>query len=59
MKKTKENCSLTYAVEDTVITRGDRIAQFRLVRNQPEIELVEVEDLTDNDRNGFGSSGVR
>lgn len=25
----------------------------------PEIELVEVEDLTDNDRNCFGSSGVR
>ena len=38
---------------------GDWIAQFRIVRNQPEIELVEVEDLTDADRNGFGSSGVR
>lgn len=48
-----------YAVEDTVITRGDRIAQFRIVRNQSEVELIEVEDLTDNDRNGFGSSGVR
>lgn len=54
-----ERCFPAYAVEDTVITRGDRIAQFRTVRNQPEIELVEVEDLTDNDRNGFGSSGVR
>ena len=54
-----EWCFPAYAVEDTVITRGDRIAQFRIVRNQPEIELVEVEDLTDNDRNGFGSSGVR
>ena len=53
-----EWCFPAYAVEDTVITRGDRIAQFRVVRNQPEIELVEVEDLTDNDRNGFGSSGV-
>lgn len=42
-----------------MITRGDRIAQFRIVRNQPEIEFVEVEDLTDSDRNGFGSSGVR
>ena len=54
-----EWCFPAYAVEDTVITRGDRIAQFRIVRNQPEIELVEVEDLTDADRNGFGSSGVR
>lgn len=52
-----EWCFPAYAVEDTVITRGDRIAQFRIVRNQPEIELVEVEDLTDSDRNGFGSSG--
>ena len=54
-----EWCFPAYAVEDTVITRGDRIAQFRIVRNQPEIEIVEVEDLTDSDRNGFGSSGVR
>lgn len=38
---------------------ADRILQFRIVRNQPEIEFVEVEDLTDSDRNGFGSSGVR
>lgn len=54
-----EWCFPAYAVEDTVITRGDRIAQFRIVRNQPEIELVEVEDLTEPDRNGFGSSGAR
>ena len=54
-----EWCFPAYAVEDTVIARGDRIAQFRIVRNQPEIELIEVEDLKDNDRNGFGSSGVR
>lgn len=54
-----EWCFPAYAVEDTVITRGDRIAQFRIVRNQQEIEFVEVEDLTDSDRNGFGSSGVR
>lgn len=54
-----EWCFPAYAVEDTVITRGDRIAQFRIVRNQPEIGLIDVEDLTDNDRNGFGSSGVR
>lgn len=32
---------------------------IRVYDDQPEIELVEVEDLTDNDRNGFGSSGVR
>lgn len=54
-----EWCFPAYAVADTVIARGDRIAQFRIVRNQQEIELVKVEDLTDSDRNGFGSSGVR
>ena len=54
-----EWCFPAYAVEDTVIARGDRIAQFRIVKNQPEIELIEVEDLTEPDRNGFGSSGVR
>lgn len=54
-----EWCFPAYAVEDTVITRGDKIAQFRIVRNQQEIKFVEVEDLTDSDRHGFGSSGVR
>lgn len=54
-----EWCFPAYAVEDSVITRGDRIAQFRIVKNQPSVELVEVEDLTEPDRNVFGSSGVR
>lgn len=54
-----EWCFPAYAVADAVIARGDRIAQFRIVRNQQEIELVEVEDLTDSNRNGFGASGVR
>lgn len=52
-----EWCFPAYATEDTIITRGDRIAQFRIVKNQPIIEMIEVEDLTENDRNGFGSSG--
>ncbi len=54
-----EWCFPALAVDDAVIVRGDRIAQFRIVKNQPEIELIEVEDLTEPDRNGFGSSGVR
>ena len=54
-----EWCFPAFAVEDTLITRGDRIAQFRIVKNQPKIELIEVEDLKEPDRNGFGSSGVR
>ena len=40
------------------IRKGDRICQFRIVRNQPEIEFEEVEVLEDTNRGGFGSTGV-
>lgn len=48
-----------YAVRDTVIRKGDRICQFRIVKNQPEIEFLEVETLANADRGGFGSTGVK
>lgn len=41
----------------TMIRQGDRICQFRIVRNQPEIEFEEVEVLEETDRGGFGTSG--
>ena len=47
------------AVRDTVIHKGDRICQFRIVKNQPEIQFVEVEQLGNDDRGGFGSSGIQ
>ena len=47
------------AVRDTVIHKGDRICQFRVVKNQPEIQFVEVERLGNDDRNGFGSTGIK
>lgn len=40
------------------IKKGDRICQFRIMRNQPEIEFEEVEVLEDTDRGGFGTTGV-
>ena len=43
-----------YATRDTVIHVNDRIAQFRIVENQPEIVFEKVEHLTDyhnNNRN--------
>lgn len=46
------------AIRDTVIEKGDRICQFRIQRNQPQINLIEVEHLNDKDRGGFGSTGV-
>lgn len=43
----------------TVIKKGDRIAQFRIVKKQPAIEFEEVETLGNADRGGIGSTGVK
>ena len=47
------------AVEDGVIERFDRVCQFRIVENQPSIDMVEVEHLGNKDRGGYGSTGVK
>ena len=46
-------------VRGTWILKGDKIAQFRIMEIQPEIEFAEVEHLGNADRNGFGSTGTR
>ena len=59
-------------IRETVIEAGDRICQFRIQLSQKAtmwqkikwllssgIEFVEVDDLGDNNRGGFGSTGVR
>ena len=46
-----------YATRDTVIHVNDRIAQFRIMQNQPKISSDEVEHLSNTDRGGFGSTG--
>ena len=43
-----------YATRDTVIEKGDRIYEV-----QPPIDFEECEALSDTDRGGFGSTGVR
>lgn len=48
-----------YATRDTKINFNDRICQFRIEKIQPEIEFKEVEILGNEDRNGFGSTGVK
>lgn len=45
------------AIKDTHISKGDRIAQFRIVKKQPEIEFISVDHLEGPDRGGFGSTG--
>lgn len=46
-----------YATRDTVVEINDRICQFRIVRNQPKLIFNEVEQMMDEDRGGFGSTG--
>lgn len=48
-----------YATRDTVIEKGDRICQFRIVKNQPRIVFEECETLGNGSRGGFGSTGVK
>lgn len=41
---------------ETVIHKGDRICQFRIVESQPKLFLYETK-LEGKDRGGFGSTG--
>lgn len=47
------------AMRDTEIFINDRICQFRIVKHQPTIKFDEVEDLGNEMRGGFGSTGVQ
>lgn len=47
------------AVRDTIIHVNDRIAQFRIYKNQPKIVFEEVESLGNANRGGFGSTGTK
>ena len=48
-----------YATRDTIINKNDRICQFRINKKQPQISFEEVEFLGNNDRKGFGSTGIQ
>ncbi|MCD8195911.1 MAG: deoxyuridine 5'-triphosphate nucleotidohydrolase [Lachnospiraceae bacterium] len=43
--------------EDTLIPKGTRIAQFRLVKCAEPVEFVPVKRLGNPDRGGYGSTG--
>ena len=47
-----------YALRDTKISINDRICQFRIMENQPNLEFEEVAKLDEKDRGGFGTTGV-
>ena len=43
----------------TLIKKGDKIAQFRIIEVQPKLEFEKVELLGNKDRGGFGSTGSK
>ncbi len=47
------------ALRHTVIKKGDRICQFRIVKNQPSIKFEVVDHLNEISRGGIGSTGER
>lgn len=46
-----------YAVRDSWIMKNERICQFRIVKQQPDVSFLRVDTLENEDRKGFGSSG--
>lgn len=47
-----------YATRETLIPKGERICQFRIVKHQPEIEFEVVDTLGNPDRGGCGPTGA-
>lgn len=47
-----------FATRDITIHVNDRICQFRIQKHQPTIEFEEVDDLGNESRGGFGSTGI-
>lgn len=48
-----------YATRLTTIKKNDRICQFRIVRKMESVSIVTVETLGNNNRGGFGSTGIQ
>lgn len=50
-----------YATRDTTIYKGDRVCQFRIDTSMfmTPVEIVKVDSLNNNNRGGFGTTGVK
>ena len=46
------------AMRDTEVHAGDRLCQFRIMKHQPQINFIELQTLENEDRGGFGTSGI-
>lgn len=44
--------------KDVFIPKDTRLCQFRVFKHQPPISFIEVDDLGNENRGGWGSSGV-
>lgn len=49
---------VVYATKDIFIDKGTRIAQMTLVKKSPEIVFQQVESMGEENRGGYGSTGV-
>ena len=43
----------------TIIRKGDKIGQFRIMEVMPQIEFEEVDSFGNADRGGFGTTGIK
>lgn len=49
---------LVLATRDVIIPAGTRLCQFRILRNQPVVDFTIVDNLSGENRGGFGSTGI-
>lgn len=47
------------AMQDGFIIKNERVCQFRVNSKMKDFEIIEVESLDNEDRNGFGSTGTK
>lgn len=48
-----------YATRNISIPKNTRICQFRIIEHQPYVSIVEVTELSEVNRGGFGSTGEK
>lgn len=48
-----------YALRETAIKKGDRICQFRIIRQMENLTVEFVKELQNSNRGGHGSTGIK
>jgi dUTPase len=46
-----------YATRNATLYLGERVAQFRIFKKQPKLNVIKVDKLSNKNRGGHGSSG--